>query len=254
MVGQTLKDATAVASMRRAGSVVAEMLGTCRRLVRPGVTTAHLAVACAEVLAKRGATSNFLSYPGVAGPFPAVLCTSRNDVVVHGLPDDRPLREGDLISLDTGAVVGGWHADAATTLAVGDVDDTALALVSATEAALADGMAAAVAGARLGDIGHAVQSRAEAAGFTVVREYSGHGIGRSLHEDPVVPSHARAGTGMRIRSGLCIAIEPIVVEGSPRTLLSDDGWTVVTADGGRAAHFEHSIAVTDDGPVILTAP
>lgn len=253
-MGATLKDAAAVTAMRRAGRVVAEMLDACRRLVRPGVTTAELAAACAEVLAKRGATSNFLGYPGVSAPFPAVLCTSRNDVVVHGFPDDRPLREGDLLSVDTGAVVGGWHADAATTLAVGEVDDTARALVTATEAALAAGVAAAVAGAHLGDVGHAVQSRAEAAGFAVVREYAGHGIGRSMHEDPVVPSHGRPGTGMRIRPGLCIAIEPIVVEGSPRSLLADDGWTVVTADGGRAAHFEHSIAVGDDGPVVLTAP
>lgn len=253
-MGATLKDAAAVGGMRRAGRIVAEMLDVCRALVRPGVTTAELDAACAVVLSRYGATSNFLGYPGVSRPFPAVLCASRNDAVVHGVPDDLPLDEGDLLSVDTGAVLDGWHADAAMTFAVGEVDTAARALVAATEAALAAGVTAATAGARLGDVGHAVQSRAEAAGFEVVREYSGHGIGRAMHEDPAVPSHGRPGTGMRIRAGLCIAIEPILVEGSPRTLLADDGWTVLTADGGRAAHFEHSIAVGEDGPVILTAP
>lgn len=253
-MGVTLKDAVAVDAMRRAGRVVAEMHETCRAMARPGVTTAALEVACAAVLDRRGATSNFLGYPGVDSGFPAVLCASPNDVVVHGIPDHRPLRDGDILSVDTGAVVDGWHADAAVTIPVGDVDDEGRALVAVAEAALADGIAAAVAGARLGDVGRAVQARAEAAGFEVVREYAGHGIGRAMHEDPPVPNHGRPGTGMRIRSGLCIAIEPIVVAGSPRTVVSGDGWTVVTADGRRAAHCEHSVAVTDDGPVVLTAP
>ncbi|MBX7159008.1 MAG: type I methionyl aminopeptidase [Acidimicrobiia bacterium] len=250
----TLKDAAAISAMRRAGRVVAEMHEACRELVRPGVTTAALDEACAGILDRRGATSNFLGYPGVTRAFPGVLCASPNDVVVHGFPDDRPLSDGDLLSVDTGAVVDGWHADAAITIAVGEVDDEARALIAATEAALEDGIAAAVAGSRIGDVGHAVQARAEAAGFEVVREYAGHGIGREMHEDPAVPSHGRRGSGLRIRIGLCIAIEPIVVAGSPRTHLRDDGWTVVTADGSRAAHFEHSVAVTADGPVVLTAP
>lgn len=250
----TLKSPTAIAAMRRAGRVVAEMHEVCRQTARPGVTTGALDAACAEVLHRRNAVSNFRGYPGPAGAFPAVLCTSTNEVVVHGCPDDRPLDDGDLLSLDTGAVVDGWHADAAITIAIGDVDDTASALIATTEAALAAGVAAAVAGARLGDIGHAVQSTVEAAGFEVVREYVGHGIGTQMHEDPAVPSYGRSGTGLRIRAGLCIAIEPIVVTGSPRTVVRDDGWTVVTADGGRSAHFEHSIAIGEDGPVVLTLP
>lgn len=230
------------------------MHDVCRRSARPGVTTGELDAACADVLRRRNAVSNFRGYPGPAGPFPAVVCASPNGVVVHGFPDDRQLVDGDLLSVDTGAVVDGWHADAAITIAVGDVDEVGLALIATTEAALAAGIAAAVVGARLGDIGHAVQSTVESGGFEVVREYVGHGIGTAMHEDPPVPSHGRRGTGMRIRSGLCIAIEPIVVTASPATLVSADGWTVFTADGGRAAHFEHSIAVSDDGPVILTAP
>lgn len=250
----TLKSADAVAGMRRAGRVVAEMHDVCRRSARPGVTTGALDAACVEVLQRRNAVSNFRGYPGPAGGFPAVVCASPNEVVVHGFPDDRPLQDGDLLSLDTGAVVDGWHADAAITIAIGDVDDTALALIATTEAALAAGVAAARVGARIGDIGHAVASSVEAGGFEVVRDYVGHGIGTQMHEDPVVPNYGRPGTGMRIRAGLCIAIEPIVVTGSPRTAVMADGWTVVTADGGRAAHFEHSIAVGEDGPVVLTLP
>jgi methionyl aminopeptidase len=244
------KTAAQIAHMRRAGAVVAEMHEACTRAAKPGVTTAELDAAAREVLARRGARSNFLGYHG----FPGVACISPNEVVVHGIPGPVVLAEGDIVSIDCGAIVEGWHADAAVTIPVGEVDDESRRLIAATRAALEAAVAATVDGNRLGDIGAAVQSVVERAGFSVVRQYVGHGIGTAMHEEPDVPNHGPAGRGMRLREGMVLAIEPMATAGRPGTRQLRDGWTVVTADGSRAAHFEHTVAVTDRGPRVLTLP
>jgi methionyl aminopeptidase len=236
--------------MRKAGRVVAEMHECIRRAVRAGITTAQLDRVGREVLERRGARSNFLGYHG----FPAVICASPNDVIVHGIPGPRVLQEGDIVSIDCGAIVDGWHGDAAFTMGVGAIDDVSARLIEVTDASLAAGIAAMQPGGRLSDIGAAVQAVAEAAGFSVVREYTGHGIGMAMHEAPDVPNWGRPGKGRRLGPGQTYAVEPMVCAGRPDTVLLDDDWTVVTADHGRAAHAEHTIAITDDGPEILTLP
>ncbi|HEX6421826.1 MAG TPA: type I methionyl aminopeptidase, partial [Acidimicrobiales bacterium] len=203
-----------------------------------------------EVLARRGATSNFLGYHG----YPAVICASVNEVVVHGIPGDRALASGDIVSIDCGAVVDGYHGDAAFTAAVGEVDAESQRLMSVTRSALEAGIATLVPGSRLGDLGAAVQATVERAGFSVVRDYVGHGIGTAMHEPPDVPNHGRPGRGKRVSAGDVLAVEPMVCAGRSDTAVLDDGWTVVTVDGSRAAHWEHTVAVTDDGPEILTLP
>jgi methionyl aminopeptidase len=239
-----------IALMRKAGRVVAEMHEVCTRAAKPGATTADLDAAAREVLDRRGARSNFLNYHG----FPAVACISPNEVIVHGIPDDRILEEGDIVSVDCGAIIEGWHGDAAITIPVGTIDDESRRLIDATRASLEAGIARVVAGNRLGDIGAAVESEASAAGFSIVREYVGHGIGTAMHEDPEVPNYGTPGRGMRLRTGMVLAIEPMLNAGKRSTRLLDDGWTVVTADGSRSAHFEHTVALTDNGPEILTLP
>jgi methionyl aminopeptidase len=246
----TLKSESDVATMRRAGAVVAEMLARTRAAVRPGLTTADLDRVAAQVLKEHGALSSFKGYYG----YPATICTSVNEEIVHGIPGAKKLREGDIVGIDAGAIVDGWHADAAVTVPVGRVSPEAEKLIRVTEAALQRGIAAAKAGARLGDIGAAVQSLAEREGFSVVRNYVGHGIGRAMHEPPQVPNFGAAGTGRPVSAGLCIAIEPMLNIGGAGTRLLDDGWTVVTADGSLSAHFEHTLAVTAEGPVVLTLP
>jgi methionyl aminopeptidase len=236
--------------MRRAGQVVAEMHERIREAVRPGVTTLDLDRIGREVLERRGATSNFLGYGHP--PFPAVICASPNEVLVHGIPNDRVLEEGDIISIDCGAVVDGWHGDAAFTTGVGEIAPEHQRLIDVTEASLQAGIAQLVDGNRLGDLGAAVQHVIEAAGFSVVREYVGHGIGRAMHERPDVPNYGQRGSGPRIQVGNVFAVEPMVNMGSADTEVLDDQWTVVTADGKWCAHAEHTIAVTDDGPVVLT--
>lgn len=239
-----------IAAMRKAGRVVAEMHDRIRAAIAPGVTTAALDRIGRDVLEARGATSNFLGYHG----YPAVICASPNDMIVHGIPDDRPLEEGDLISIDCGAVVDGWHGDAAFSMGVGAVTPEVSRLIEVTEASLAAAVAQLVDGNRLGDVGHAVQSVVEAAGFSVVEDYTGHAIGREMHEDPQVPNLGRPGKGARLRVGNVLAIEPMVNAGDPETFLLEDGWGVVTADGSLSAHVEHTIAVTENGPEILTRP
>ena len=234
--------------MRRAGKVVAEMHSSIRAAIRPGVTTAALDRIGRDVIERRGARSNFLGYHG----FPAMICTSPNDVIVHGIPGPLVLHEGDIVSIDCGAIVDGWHGDAAFTAGVGTIDSAAAALIEATEASLHAGIAAMQPGGRLSDIGAAVQSVAERSGFSVVREYTGHGIGTAMHEAPDVPNWGKPGKGRRLGPGQTYAVEPMVCAGRPDTLLLDDGWTVVTADGRLAAHAEHTIAITDAGPEILT--
>lgn len=237
-----------IVAMRRAGRVVAEMHEAIRDAIRPGVTTADLDRVGREVLARRGATSNFLGYHG----YPAVICASPNEVIVHGIPGPRVLEEGDLVSIDCGAIVDGWHGDAAFTVGVGSIDASAQHLIEVAEAALAAGIAQLVPGARLGDLAAEVQRVGEAGGLSVVREYTGHAIGRAMHESPAVPNVGRAGTGPKVKVGNVFAVEPMFCAGSAETDLLDDGWTVVTADGRDAVHVEHTIAVTDDGPEILT--
>lgn len=238
-----------IAVMRRAGRVVAEMHERIRLALAPGVTTARLDAIAREVLERRGARSNFLGYHG----YPAVICASPNDVVVHGIPDDRVLEDGDIVAIDCGAVVDGWHGDAAFTAAVGAVSAEAADLVEVTRRSLLAGIDRLVADGRLGDVGHAVQRVVERAGFAVVREYVGHGIGAAMHEAPDVPNYGKRGTGPRLRVGDVFAVEPMVNAGGADVELLDDGWSVVTVDGSLSAHWEHTIAVTEHGPEILTS-
>jgi len=234
--------------MRRAGRVVAEMHAATREAVKPGVTTAELDAVARAVLERRGARSNFLNYHG----FPAVICASPNDMIVHGIPGSYRLEEGDIISIDCGAIVEGYHGDAAYTMAVGEVTAEARQLIEVTERSLWAGIEQMREGHRLHDIGRAVQEVAEAARFSVVREYVGHAIGTAMHEDPNVPNYWPGTPGPRLKSGMVFAVEPMVNAGGPETRTLDDGWGVVTADGRLSAHFEHTIVVTDDGPEVLT--
>ncbi|MCU1455959.1 MAG: Methionine aminopeptidase [Actinomycetia bacterium] len=238
--------------MRRAGAVVAEMHEECTRAAVPGASTADVDRAGREVLARRNARSNFLGYNG----FPAVICASPNDVIVHGIPrEDVILHEGDILSIDCGAIIEGWHADAAITVPIGAVDEESVLLMDVTRTSLEAAISEMQVGNTLGDLGRAVQGIAEGAGFTVVREYVGHGIGTAMHEEPQVPNYAGGpNRRFKLKPGVVLAIEPMVNAGTPETLTLDDGWTVVTADGRRSAHFEHTIALTDLGPEVLTAP
>jgi methionyl aminopeptidase len=243
--------------MRTAGALVARALAAVTAQARPGVTTGELDAVAEQVIRDAGGVPSFLGYHG----YPATICASVNDQIVHGIPSStQVLADGDLISVDCGAIVEGWHGDAAVTLGIGAASAADLALSAATEQALRAGIAAVVAGGRLTDISHAVQTAAEAAGrrdgvaYGIVAEYGGHGIGTSMHMDPFLPNHGAPGQGPRLVPGMVLAVEPMLTAGDPETLELDDGWTVVTADGSRAAHWEHTVAVTDDGPRILTVP
>ncbi len=239
-----------IAKMRRAGRVVAEMHDATRAAVRPGVTTAELDAVARDVIERRGARSNFLHYRG----FPAVICTSPNDMIVHGIPGGYVLEEGDIISIDCGAIVEGYHGDAAFTMGVGEVSAEATRLLEITERSLWSGIDQLRSGNRLHEVGRAVQAVAEGAGFSVVREYVGHAIGTQMHEEPQVPNYWPGQGGPMLKSGMVFAVEPMVNAGGPGTRQLEDGWSVVTADGSLSAHFEHSIAVTEDGPEVLTLP
>jgi len=242
------RTADELAKMRKAGRVVAEMHEKTRAAIRPGVTTLELNEVAAEVLTKRGARSNFLNYHG----FPAVICTSPNDMIVHGIPDGYTLREGDIISVDCGAIVEGYHGDAAYTAGVGEISPAARRLIEVTERSLWAGIDEMVVGQRLHEVGRAVQNVAEAAGYSVVREYVGHAIGTEMHESPQVPNYWPGTPGPTLKEGMVFAVEPMVNIGGPETRMLDDGWSVMTVDGSLSAHFEHTIAVTDNGPEILT--
>ena len=235
--------------MRLAGKVVAEMHASIRQSVRPGVTTAELDRIARDVLDRRGATSNFLGYHG----FPAVICSSVNDEVIHGIPGPRVLEEGDIIGVDCGAIVDGWHGDAAFSMGVGSISAAAQRLISATEEALVAAIHHMRIGGTVGDIGHAIETVAASYGYGLADGYCGHGIGRAMHEDPDVPNTGRRGRGPKLESGVVLAIEPMLIAGGiDETVELDDGWTVVTADGSLAAHCEHTVLVTDHGPEILT--
>jgi methionyl aminopeptidase len=250
-----LKTAAEIAKMRRSGRVVREVLELVRGMVKPGVTTWDLEEAAAKKTAELGATPAFKGYGGATGPYPCVLCTSVNNEVVHGIPSaKRVLREGDIVSVDFGVVLDGFYGDSAITVAVGEkIDPKAEQLLRTTSASLDSAIAAVKPGATLGDIGAAVQEMVEADGFSVVREFVGHGIGTRMHEDPQVPNYGQRGKGTRLREGMVIAIEPMVNIGKPEVQVLEDGWTAVTQDGSLSAHFEHTVAVTRDGALILTA-
>ncbi len=235
--------------MRRAGRVVSEVLGLVRSKVKPGATTFDLEKAAEARLKELGVKAAFKGYHG----FPCVLCTSVNSEVVHGIPSPkRVLKTGDIVSVDFGVVVDGYYGDAAITVPVGAIDENAARLLKATEASLKAGIAAVRPGATLGDVGAAVQSVVEGEGFSVVRDFVGHGIGTNMHEDPQVPNFGEAGRGMRLRAGMVIAIEPMVNAGKPDVMVLDDGWTAVAKDGSMSAHFEHTVAVTSSGAMVLT--
>jgi methionyl aminopeptidase len=235
--------------MRAAGRVVAEMHEAIRAAARPGVTTLHLDRVARDVLAARRATSNFLGYHG----YPATICASVNDEVVHGIPNERALREGDVLSIDCGAIVDGWHGDAAFTMGIGSIDPEARRLIDTADRALAAAVQAMRADGHLGDIGAAVDAVVKAAGYGSPRDYCGHGIGRAMHEEPDVENRGVAGRGPRLEPGVVLAIEPMLIAGGhDDVMVLDDDWTVVTADGSLAAHTEHTVVVTEHGPEILT--
>jgi len=238
-----------LAKMRRAGRVVAEIHEATRAIIRPGVTTEDIDRVARGVLERRDAKSNFLNYHG----FPAVVCTSPNSMIVHGIPSrEVVLAEGDIISIDCGAIIEGYHGDAAYTVGVGEVSAEASRLMEVTERSLFAGIDQLTEGNRLHEVGRAVQRVAEAAGFSVVREYVGHGIGTAMHEEPQVPNYWPGNPGPMLKTGMVFAVEPMVNAGGPETEQLEDGWSVVTADGRLSAHFEHTIAVTDNGPEVFT--
>jgi methionyl aminopeptidase len=252
-----LKSPGELEAMRAAGALVARTLAAVAELARPGVSTGELDLLAEQTIRAGGGVPSFLGYHG----YPASICTSVNEEIVHGIPSaTRLLAEGDLVSVDCGAIVDGWHGDAAVTIAVGEVGAADLALAAACEQALEAGIAAIRPGVRLSDVSHAVQVAAVEAGrrdgveYGIVAEYGGHGIGSSMHMDPFLPNHGEPGHGPRLLPGMALAVEPMLTAGSPETKELDDGWTVVTADGSRAVHWEHTIAVTESGPSVLTVP
>jgi len=248
-VAVVLKSPQEIEKMRRAGRVVREVLELVRSLVKPGATTLDLEKAAEARLTELGVKAAFKGYHG----FPCVLCTSVNSEVVHGIPSSkRVLKQGDIVSVDFGVVVDGYYGDAAITVPVGEIGADAARLLAVTEKSLQAGIAVVRPGATLGDVGAAVQDVVEAAGFSVVRDFVGHGIGSKMHEDPQVPNYGQKGRGMKLREGMVIAIEPMVNAGKPDVVVLGDGWTAVTADGSMSAHFEHSVAVTATGSRILT--
>ena len=243
-----LKSPEEIRKLRANNLMVAGILEELKEIIRPGVTTLELDRYCEELTLQKGAKPAFKGYKG----YPFSLCTSVNEEVVHGMPSERKLREGDIVSLDFGIYHQGLYGDAAVTVPVGEVSDEAGRLMQVTEEALYRAIEQARAGNRLGDISAAIQNHAEAAGYSVVRDLVGHGIGRSLHEDPQVPNYGREGRGIELRPGIVLAIEPMVNAGTYAVKVLPDGWTVVTADGKLSAHFEHSVAITEDGPFILS--
>lgn len=243
-----LKSRREIDRMKAACSIVAEVLEGLRSLVCPGVTTFDLERFASAEAFKHKATCAFRGYH----KYPSSLCCSPNDQVVHGLPNKKPLKSGDILSLDFGVVYDDLYGDAAITIPVGDVSDAAKNLISATEESLYAAIKMAVPGNRLGDVSSAVQTLVESKGYSVVRDFVGHGIGRSLHEDPQIPNYGLAGKGVKLKPGMVLAIEPMINEKSHEVAVLDDNWTVVTCDGGLSAHFEHTVAITENGPEILT--
>jgi methionyl aminopeptidase len=243
-----IKSPQEVAIMRQAGKVVAAVLQRLREEIKPGIKTSQLDSVAESELKKYGAKASFKGYRG----FPAHLCVSVNDEIVHGIPGERRLNDGDLVSLDFGAMVDGFHGDGAITVGVGRISLKAQELLNVTEAALMVGIRAALNGVHLGDVSSAIQNYVETRRFSVVREYSGHGVGRDLHEDPLVPNFGSPGEGSLLRKGMTLAVEPMVTTGDWRTRVADNKWTVLTADGSLSAHFEHTIAISEGEAEVLT--
>jgi len=252
----TRKSRSEIERMRRAGRIVAEVLDRIEAEVRPGVTTAELDAVAEAYIRAAGAIPSFKGYSGInpRHPFPASVCISIDDEIVHGIPGDRKIREGQIISVDAGAIVDGWHGDGARTFFVGEPPPKVRQLIDLTRVAMLAGIAAAVPGNHIEDISGAVEDVAARAGFGIVRQFVGHGIGTAMHEEPQVPNYRTGRSGRKLEPGICLAIEPMFTLGGDDTRIQPDDWTVVTRDGSLAAHFEHSIAVTTDGPQILTLP
>lgn len=248
-----IKSPQEIAAMREAGQINARALDAVRQLIRPGVTTAELNVAAEEVIRKHGAIPTFKGVPG-AYPYPASICTSINEQLVHGIPGKRKLQSGDIISIDCGSTFEGFVGDSAFTMGVGEISPTADQLINITEQALYEGIRHLRSGNRVGDVSAAIQTYVEAAGFYVTREYTGHGVGRQMWEGPQVPNYGIPGRGMVLRQGMCIALEPMVLVGTSQTRVLPDQWTVVSEDGSLTAHWEHSVAITAGDPLILTLP
>ncbi len=244
----TVKSSRDLKLMREACVISARALKLGGEAVEPGVTTGEIDRIIRKYIESQGATPSFLNYGG----FPASACISINDTVIHGIPGKRVIQKGDIVSIDVGAYINGFHGDNAATFAAGDVSEKAAALMKATEESLYEGIRAAVSGNRIGDIGAAVQRYVEVRGYSVVRQFVGHGVGTNLHEDPSVPNYGTPGRGPRLLPGMTLAIEPMINAGGPDVKILGDGWTTVTADGQLSAHFEHTVAITPDGPVILT--
>lgn len=248
----TLKSPREIEIMRRANAIVAEVLQELRRRVAPGVTTLELDAIAEEMTLKRNAIPAFKGYSVGGRVYPRCLCASVNEEIVHGIPSGRPLREGDIVGLDYGVIYEGFYGDSALTVGVGKISDEARRLMEVTERSLYTGIEQLREGKRLGDLGAAVQKVAESAGFSVVRSFVGHGIGKRLHEEPPVPNYGEPDQGLRLKEGMVLAIEPMVNVGGHEVEIKEDGWTAVTKDGSLAAHFEHSVAITKDGPYILS--
>jgi methionyl aminopeptidase len=250
----TRKSRAEIERMRRAGRLVGEVLDIIGAELRPGVSTAHLDALAEAHIRASGATPSFKGYPGInpRRPFPASVCISIDDEIVHGIPGERSIRAGQIVSVDAGAIVDGWHGDGARTFFVGDPPPEIAELIDLTREAMMAGIAAAVPGNHIEDISAAVEAVAARGKLGVIRQFVGHGIGTAMHEDPQVPNYRTGRPGRKLEAGLCLAIEPMFTLGGYDTRIGPDDWTVVTADGSLAAHFEHSIAVTDDGPEILT--
>jgi methionyl aminopeptidase len=248
----TRKSRNEIARMRQAGRIVAEVLALVESELKPGTSTAHLDQIAEKHIRSAGATPSFKGYGDRRNPFPASLCISIDDEVVHGIPGQRTIKDGQVVSIDAGAIVDGWHGDGARTFIVGQPDPKVKELVDTTRLALMAGIAAARPGARIGDISAAIEDVARPYGYGIVRQFVGHGIGTEMHQDPQVPNYRVGPKGMELVPGICLAIEPMLTLGSHEVAVKPDGWTVVTRDGSLAAHFEHTIAVTDNGPEILT--
>lgn len=248
-----IKTPAEIAIMREAGRINYAALDAAKKAARPGVMTADLNAAAEEVIKAHGAYSPFLNYPGPT-PYPASICTSINEELVHGIPGKRKLVEGDIISMDCGTVFEGFVADSAITVGVGELAPAAKKLIEVTEGALAAGITKMVAGLHVGDISACIQEYVESRGYYVTRVYTGHGVGRQMHEGPQIPNYGEVGTGLLLKQGMTIALEPMVLIGTERTRVLRDGWTVISIDRSLTAHCEHSVAVTESGPLVLTLP
>jgi methionyl aminopeptidase len=248
----TRKSRREIEKMRTAGRIVAEVLALVEAELRPGVSTAHLDRLAERHIRSAGAVPSFKGYGHKSNPFPASLCISIDDEVVHGIPGERLVREGQIVSVDAGAIFDGWHGDGARTFVVGEAPAKVVELVATTRLAMMAGIAAAVPGATLGDISGAIEDAALPGGYGIVRQFVGHGIGTEMHQEPQLPNYRTGVKGMKLVPGICLAIEPMLTLGSHEVAIKPDGWTVVTRDGSLAAHFEHTIAVTENGPEILT--